>query len=361
MKHSRAQQIAESIQSDYIDNGLLVTGDKLPQIRDLLAKYGASHVTIGHALGILEMRGVIDKRHGVGCFVKRSRETQNRMLAFICETPTYEVMVRIYRGIDMVCKRRGFQVMMGDANWDYMREHDEVQRAVESGCSAIVLCPATRNRHELENDYLKTQYTDFPMVLVDIAYPEQGHSQVLFDNYRAGYDMASMLIRDGHKRIAYMEWNTPEGDLMHRPNQDRIRGYMDAFRDAGIDFNDSDVWHVFRDESHESKIEEYIRHWMQQSDHPTAVMALEDQAAIYTICCAQDLGVSVPRELCVTGFDGLAAGKAVRPRFSTTAQDYIRAGELAAEMAIEQVNGPANQPASYLLPMPIVRHYSSPV
>jgi DNA-binding GntR family transcriptional regulator len=61
--------------ADYVNNGQMKPGDKLPTVRELKDIYHTSDTTIQHALGILELWGVITKRHGSGSYIADSSTT----------------------------------------------------------------------------------------------------------------------------------------------------------------------------------------------------------------------------------------------------------------------------------------------
>jgi DNA-binding LacI/PurR family transcriptional regulator len=77
--------------------------------------------------------------------------------------------------------------------------------------------------------------------------------------------------------------------------------------------------------------------------------------AVQTIVLAQEMGFAVPEQLRVVGFDDLPVAQMFRPEFPTTAPDFRRAGELAAELAIRLMRGEKLPSLVYMLPVPIRR------
>jgi DNA-binding LacI/PurR family transcriptional regulator len=211
------------------------------------------------------------------------------------------------------------------------------------GCKAIVLYPVPRTPEQFRKDYLKTEFKDFPIILLDNAFPEQGRSQVVFDNYRAGYNMTELLLKEGHKRIAFM---MPDSELLVRSIRDRYKGFRDALQEAGIPFADEDLWVVNASRSIYSTPKDDVLKNIKpklanllSGDHPTAVIAVEDTTAVYTISIAKEQGIDIPGQLRVVGFDNLGIARLFEPTFPTTAPDFTQSGAIAVEMAIDQALG----------------------
>lgn len=362
MRRSVSNIVADAILADFVHSGLLQVGDRLPPVRELEHRYSASRATIVHALSLLEQQGWVEKRHGSGCYVKqpqhfRAPSPQN-LIGFVARNTNTEVILRVYAGIERVARIHHLHVLVASSDDSYDFERKQIARLIHAGCSAIVLFPVTRTERQLREDYLKKEFLDFPIVLVDIAYPEQRRPQVVFDNYLLGYEMTEMLLQEGHRRIAFMDVEAGEEQLMHYSTRERYRGYLDALHHAGVPLHPEDRWIIRGRLPGEDMFEEvmpFLQSWRNAGEHPTAVIAIEDFCAMRTIEAAQALGIRMPDELTVTGFDNLTIARSFTPPFPTSDPDFRRAGEIAARLAIQQVRGSLTEPVIYMLPVPIKR------
>jgi len=361
------QTVARSIERDYIQSQLLKPGQRLPSVRELEKKYGVSDTTILQALNILEEQSVIYKIQGSGSYVSDARvlKDRQRLIGLVGPHNASELFLLTHKGVDEVARRHGCQVVMADSESHYLCERECVKRLIEAGCVAIILNPLVRIREHSEVDYLRNEFLDVPIVLVDTAYPYQRRVQVIFDNYRAGYDMTRFLVGEGHRRIAFMDLETKQTELAHRSVQERFRGYCDALQGLGIEYRseyryvvyvlpDSDADRV-QDENHiptEEQIELLLKNWLKAKDRPTALIALEDYVAMSTMGIAHELGVSVPDDLQIAGFDNRRSGL-YKPNFPTTNPDFQRAGQLAAELAFQRLDGLIEEPFVFVLPVPL--------
>ena len=338
-------------------------------MRELQQKYATSHITIVGALNLLERDGVIDKRQGSGCYVRRPLEapaaSDSKLIAFVTPDET-ELMIRLYSGIEQVCHAAGYNLLIANSRHDYDVEHRRVLELIAAGCQGIIMEPVARTRQQMRQDYLNSEASDLPIIVVDIAFPEQHRTQILFDNYQAGYDMTDLLIAQGHRRIAFMQVAgqcTGEGGcprVMHRSNYDRYQGYRDALANARLVARDEDRWALSDHWPARELVEAVLPclfRWrdMPQGDRPTAVIAIEDLSAVYAIQVARQLGIDVPGQLAFVGFDDLQIGRSTHPAFPTGVPDFRAAGRLAAQLVLRQIHGnPTLEPSTYVLPVPVI-------
>lgn len=357
------EKVAREILARYLETGKVQAGAKLPSIRDLTTVLGASSSTVANALSILQAQGYVRKEHGVGCFVADVPEAASSDLtppsiAFIMPTAlSTGCLARIYAGVERSCRNLGYDLVTASAEYDYDAEEALVDRFAASGCQGIVMNAVTRTRRQLSNDYLRARHRDFPIVLVDIAYPEQQRPQVVFDNHRAGLEMTRLLLEKGHRRIAFMHAALPTGvEPLHRSTADRYQGYLQALQEAGVTPRAQDQWHAHLIlEDHESEAEATLKAWLTQPARATAVVTLTDDVALDMVHGARALGIDLPRDLQITGFDNIRAARTIRPAFPTTDPDFERAGDAAVDLLSRLIAGDLAEPLTYMLPAPLVR------
>ncbi len=351
-------QVAELILADYVSGAS--AGVRLPSVRELHARYGVSCTTIAHALSILAGQGRVATHQGRGSFVvsgsANGAKGRLNVLGFVMPgTDSVGIVMQTYAGVERACRKHGFEIMVNTSSFDYDRERANVHRLVESGCRGIVLMPVSRSKSQLRKDYLKSELKDFPIVLVDIAFPEQGRTQVIFDNYHAGYEMTMFLLQEGHQHIAFIDLTSKNGEKpLHRSTADRFDGYRDALRTVGKRPRAQDLWSVRAAVTeHEMETERLLRTWKKQSHRATAVLALEDQLALDLIYMAGELGIRVPQDLRIVGFDGIPFCRGNRAMFPTTKPDFNHAGRLAVDLVIKLIHGETPSPVVYMLPVPV--------
>lgn len=363
MRKTLRHRIADTIMRDYINVGQTAIGDALPSTRDMQKQYGVSSGTILSAIAILEAQGLVTSRHGSGCYIagipnhqeQPTQKKDNRWIGLVCNSPSADINKRIHRGVDLMCNQYDYHVLVASTDFRYSEEEAQVDRLVRSGCRGIVLYPVVRTEEQAKSDYLNRKYPDYPILMLDLGLSSHNRSQVLFDNYRAGYDMTEYLLKRGHKRIAFMDYQCGDTKFLHRSIRERYIGYQAAMQSVAKEPEQNDLW-MLEGEIHQditAGIAHILLHWVEQVKRPTAVIALEDNSAARTISIARELGIRVPDELEIVGFDNLPVGCIIRPHITTTSPDFQRAGEIAVEMLMKHINGESDRVITYMLPAPV--------
>ena len=363
MKKNTPKFMSVLIYNDYIKNKILNVGDTLPTVRKLAEKYApVSTTTIANALKLLEDEGYINKKHGSGCFIADKKENINpEFIGFITPVNLNNgMMSSIYKGINRIAQKENLHVIMSSpTSGEYDLERAEVERMVTLGCKTILLYPNIRTINELKDDYLKTEFREQNIVLIDMGYSEQGRSTVVFDNYSAGYDMTEYLINKGHKNILFTEYNYSY--ILYRSIDARRDGYFAALNDYGIKGSLDNILKVnysYIEDVNEHLLKEsirkYLKNWKELNDRPTAIISIHDGVAMIFITVAKEMGIEVHKDLEVVGFDNLAIAQQFTPAITTTNPDFEKAGEIAVKLALKECFEGFTYPQTYVLPAPLL-------
>jgi LacI family transcriptional regulator len=189
-----------------------------------------------------------------------------------------------------------------------------------------------------------------PVVAVDPHTGGEGVPTVDSDNLRGAQLATEHLIELGHVRIGF---------LAGRPDLESARlrelGYRQALVEAGIEF-DPELVRVGAYE--ESASEQPARELLTLADPPTAVFAANDLSAVTTMDVALTLGLDVPADLSVIGFDNVPESARTRPALTTIDQPIQLMGERAIEMLVELMRGGMLENTHVTLPTRLVARQS---
>ena len=171
------------------------------------------------------------------------------------------------------------------------------------------------------------QYSDrFPIVqCCEYAAPcDTAHVSV--DNYRAGYEATSFLVGLGRRKVG-----TISADNRVMSTMQRMRGYQDALTDAGIPLKERYVARADANYTYLSSLDA-ARRILSQEDPPNALFCIGDSIAMAAVVVAGELGLSVPEEVSVVGFDDVIYTKMIHPYLTTMVQPCAQLGRRAMEM-----------------------------
>ncbi|HET9945555.1 MAG TPA: LacI family DNA-binding transcriptional regulator [Actinomycetes bacterium] len=173
---------------------------------------------------------------------------------------------------------------------------------------------------------------DVPLVFVDQT-PVDDRPSVNVDD-RAGARAAAQHLLDlGHRRVGILtgELSGPHGvgaaelPSDHHVSRQRILGWTDALRAAGVEPV------VVREPlTPEDAAYEGARILLEREDRPTGILCFSDVMAHWVVRAAEDLGLTVPDDLSVVGFDDQPLARRMRPELTTVRQPIAEKGRAAA-------------------------------
>lgn len=197
-----------------------------------------------------------------------------------------------------------------------------------------------------DNFAMAYQQMGIPVVLVDKP-AVAGISSVMPDNVRAAACAARHLIGLGHRRIAF---------LGARPDpvvEARFSGFKSALRRAGLEFDPQDYIHgSYSTHGAFDATRTYLKQRRKQL--PTAILAVNDEAAIGVIRALQASRISVPGRMSVMGFDDIAPAAESNPPLTTVRIPRREIGKLAAQRLFARIEDPTAAPSAILLPTRLV-------
>jgi LacI family transcriptional regulator len=173
----------------------------------------------------------------------------------------------------------------------------------------------------------------FPFVLLDYDADAPGCSVVNATN-RSGTRLAiDHLISLGHQRIGFITGRPDVGAAV-----ERLAGFREAMAEAGLRVMDADV---VQGDFLESRGHDAALELLTGGSPPTAIFASSDSAALGVMRAARGLGLSLPRDLSVVGFDDIPEAAFVTPGLTTVRQPLRQMGTAAVRLLIGRLEDPA--------------------
>lgn len=159
--------------------------------------------------------------------------------------------------------------------------------------------------------------------------PDLACPSVAIDNYQATREMVAYLQGLGHRRIAMMG-----ADNQYISTRLRRQGYLDAMSERGLEVREE--WYQLADADYSfASGQRAARALLAVTPRPTAIFCVSDILALSVISAAQELGLSVPRELTVTGFDDLDYTTMIHPHLTTVAQPCHEMGRRSVDLLLD--------------------------
>ena len=236
------------------------------------------------------------------------------------------------RGVASVLASSPYDLMLFDIESEDRREHafrlfDRGDRS--DGLLLVSLVPP-------EDEVERLHAARLPCVLVDAPHP--AFPTVVIDDVRGGELATSHLIDLGHRRIAFMG-DKPSDPFRFASSSDRTHGYERALEQAGIEVRPE---YVRQGTQVDHLARSIAIDLLRLPERPTAIFAASDQQALGVLEAARILGIRVPEELSVVGFDDVEVAAYVG--LTTVRQPLFESGRRGADLLLRLLTEDGEQP-----------------
>lgn len=314
-------------------------GDQIPPARQLAQTFGVSLSPILQALQILEKEGLLVRRARVGTFVAE-KQTRKQLLAAIISNCDLEPCLQTLRGFEEEACVRGYHVVFCNANRLPESFAHRAEACLMMGCAGIAYIPPEGSVYQDWNRAFYKGYAEQQIPLVTMCtqpFPDDDPAIVsasVPDGHWQGRRMAAHLIEQGHRRIAFLfgRWSCVIEDRRQGVSAETAAHGLPALELRSL----SPEERLYTGGSYD--VTAMLSEWISASPPVTAVVCASDYAARILYEHAAGMGVSIPEDIAVTGFDDSSFAALLSPPLTTMRVSYMDLGRSAAELLISQIN-----------------------
>ncbi|WP_369790196.1 LacI family DNA-binding transcriptional regulator [Rouxiella sp. WC2420] len=252
------------------------------------------------------------------------KKNKSRKIGILVPSFNNQIFSELLAGIESVTSEQGYQTLV--VNYDYSKEREEehIINLLTYRLAGLIL---TDSVHTLKADkYLNA--ADIPIAQVMDLDDSHGRIAVGFDNFQAGFDMATALIASGKKHVVYF------GSMSDPRDMKRYEGYRKAMENNGLT-----PQHITPNKVSSVSIGAGMLTMARQLDPLVdAVLCTNDDIAVGVLQECLRLGIRVPQEMAISGFHGLDIGLATTPLLASVITPRFEIGKVAAEIMLKKIN-----------------------
>lgn len=272
------------------------------------------------------------------------RLNKSDIIGLVIPDITNPFFADLAKHLEILASAAGYSVLLANTHDDPLAEKKQIQSLLGRAPAGIVIAPVS-------NSLVSERLSKEP-VCVTVDRPLAGHSLVSVDNVEGGRLAAEYLLGLGHRRIGYIGGpGTTEVSLQ------RLSGFSDQIARAPTEHGRSVEFTVVEGQFDYKSGEEMGRRLLSVPANlrPTAIATANDQQAIGLLRCSRDMGIRVPEDLSIVGFDDIPLASLVLPRLTTIRQPVHEIAEIAIRAVLGRgaINGPI------LLPPTVVEREST--
>ncbi|WP_320129760.1 LacI family DNA-binding transcriptional regulator [uncultured Sphaerochaeta sp.] len=230
----------------------------------------------------------------------------------------------IVRGVEDIARAQDYVVTLCNTDDNPDTEARYIQKLCNMGVDGII--DATLRKESQRITDLRDE--GFPVVLTSRNY-DNSLDAIVIDNYASAYEMTSFLISRGYRHIAFAM-----GDAQLLLYANRLSGYTQALLDHGLPFDKELVMYEL---DNPNSFYPLVKDLVKRIPSVDAVFASNDLRAIIIMRALRDLGLHIPQDIGVVGFDDIPISTFMDPPLTTIHQPLYEIGVQAAKRLIQQI------------------------
>ena len=319
----------------------------MTKIDDIMAATGFSRTTVSKALNdksdISEKTKKIirkaadDLNYVPNINARNLRSKRSKVIALILSSPSEEsektnTLYPLLMGVNQYLSTHGFELAL------YLIDSKiQTMKSYVAFCRERNVAGAILVGIKTDDDYIRQlANTEIPYVLIDVDIRNTTHKSVVkLDDVRGAYDATLHLLKNNHRKIAFMN-----GNKNSTVSEERLKGYLKAMRNH--DMAVSDEYVVYADFSEEEARKE-TRQLLKSHPEITALFCASDLMALGAMQGAADVGRIIPDELSLVGYDDIPIARYVTPALTTISQNFHEKGFEAAKLITTQLKQHGDQ------------------
>lgn len=306
----------------------------MASIKDVAERAGVSIASVSRVLNLSKpvapetrarvLNAVRELNYSIDQRARALRLQKSSTLGLIVADVANPFFGQVIRTIEAVTYRNGHDLFLCNSDEDVERETFHLQAMRSQRIGGIILLPVSFSGASIA-PLLKN---DIPVVCLDRRVDDFELDVVLVDN-RAGGRMAAQALFDaGHRRIAVV------GASRTTPGRDRLTAFRDWLKSQGVDLAPE----LVREGNYREPggYKETLA-TLSLPEPPTAIFCVNHPMTLGAFGAIRDMGLSVPKDISLIGFDDPSWAPFLDPPLTTIAQPTDQLGMSAAEMLIDRV------------------------
>lgn len=308
-----------------------------PTLADVAARVGVSTATVSRCLNeptrvteatrkrVAEVVAELGYSPNFGARALAAKRTNT--IGAIIPTMENAVFAQGLQAFQEELSQNGVTMLVASSSYDPEIEEAQIRNLIARGADALLLIGYEREPAVYQ--FLTTRQV--PILCSWIYRPDAAHPTIGFDNCAAMRELTEHVIRLGHRHIAMI---SAHGSVNDRAAE-RVIGARQALSAAGLE----DQFQLIETSYSIESGAEAFETLNQGEQPPTAILCGTDVLAVGALNRARSLGLSVPRDVSVTGFADIELASVVTPALTTVHVPHRRLGKEAASMLIKMVEG----------------------
>ncbi len=332
--------------------GCGMSNKKSVTLRDIAEKTGVSINTVSHALkdkpdiSVKTRERIKQVAQEMGYIGNASasflRSGISKTIAIILgdiSNPHFSIMVR---EIETFIREFGYTTFILNTEENEQNERQAIVSAVQKNVDGILWCPVQQS----EDNLRFIRKTGVPFVLIGRRFPNRNVDYVVCDDANGGFVAADYLIQQGHREILFLN-----GPMHVSSAQERLLGYQGAYAKHGLDNPERLVYSGCARAGEASILLEKA---LGDNLSATAVLAFSDLIAWEAILTLNRMGLRVPEDISVVGFDNIQSQFLFPVLLTSVSSSKSAMAKAAAQLLLNRIEDKGGDPQHIVIPTKLI-------
>ncbi len=339
----------------------MVRNKKTVSIKDIAKEAGVSISTVSYVINnkknvskktrqkVLEIIDKLDYRTNI---VARSLRTKStKTVGIIVPDISTPFTSQVVKGMEEVAKSRGYTLILGCSYYDIDEEIRQTNVLLDQLIDGIILFNGFDN-----TSFVESLAEKIPLVLIDREIGNSNIPSVTVDNIKGMESAIDYLVSAGHKKIGYVTFNYENHTIVRQ----RYLGYCRGLEKNKITINYNHIINtdLFRLKEIDGTFDYMKEYFIKQNDIPTAFAAISDFNAYGIISAAKAIGLKVPEDISVIGYDNIVFSQIIDPPLTTVKQPKKLMGKTGMELMLDIIKEKRFKKKSIVLKTEIIERRS---
>lgn len=320
----------------------IAPGDRLPSENELCRRFGAARPAVRQAVARMAHEGLIRTARGKGSFRLEPKASMSRDVALVLPSISTYIYPELAEAANRVLRGGGCQTLFDCVGGDLEAERRVLEGLSERRPAGLIISPKQKrlpigaDDHSLEASgniglLRDLRASGVEVLLLDDDLGDPSFSSLVIDDEAGGAKAVDYFAASGHRRISVLWWPA------HAPFERRRNGAMNRMAELGLDRGRRTEIRLGKEGK--AELTAFLAEAASAGEFPTAVFCANDHLAFALMEVLAGLGLQVPADVSVIGFDDSPAAR--MPGSTLTSFEYPSRwiGERAAALMLEALGG----------------------
>ena len=305
-------------------------------LQKIAEKTGFSVNTVSHALNdkpdISEKTKEIIKEtanslgyigNASACYLRSGKSKSIAIILGDITNPHFSIMVR---EIETCIREFGYTVFILNSEENEKNEHNAILSSIRKNVDGIIICPVQKTNKNIK----LLEQTGVPFVLIGRHFDDMDTDYIVCDDINGGYIATKHLLNLGHKNILFLN-----GREYISSSKERFCGFKKAYKEFGIKFDKS---LIHNGSARAGDCTSYINDIFSKRKDITAILAFSDLLAWEAVHTLNKIGLSVPHDISVVGFDNIGSKFLFPIELTSISSSKVTMAKTASEVLLKKIN-----------------------